>query len=128
MAGRDRRFEVAIRRGHDAHVDFERQRAADALELFLLERAEDLRLQRQREVADFIEKQSASVRELELSGLSRRCAGERALLVAEQLGFEQGLGDRRAVDRDKRTVRARAERVQRAREQLLAGAALAFEQ
>ena len=44
MAGRDRRFEVAIRRGHDAHVDFERQRAADALELFLLERAEDLRL------------------------------------------------------------------------------------
>ncbi len=38
------------------------------------------------------------------------------------------LRNRRAVDRDKRTVGARAERVQRAGEELLAGAALAFEQ
>ena len=63
-----------------------------------------------------------------LPGLRCDGAGERALLVAEQLGLEQVLGDRRAVDRDERPVGARAERVQRAREQLLAGAALAFEQ
>ena len=63
-----------------------------------------------------------------LPGLRADGAGERALLVAEELGLEQVLGNRRAVDRDKRAVGARAERVQRAREQLLAGAALAFEQ
>ena len=63
-----------------------------------------------------------------LPGLRCGRAGERALLVAEQLGLEQVLRDRRAVDRDKRAVGARTERVERAREQLLAGAALAFEQ
>ena len=63
-----------------------------------------------------------------LPGLRCGGAGERALLVAEQLGLEQRLRNRRAVDRDERAVGARAERVQRPREQLLAGAALAFEQ
>ena len=68
------------------------------------------------------------MRQLEAPRLARHRAGKRALLVAEQLGFEQRVGNRRAVDRDKRPVGARAERVQAAREQLLAGAALAFEQ
>ena len=57
-----------------------------------------------------------------------RRAGERALLVAEQLGLEDRLGDRGAVDRDERALRARAVVVERAREQLLAGAALAEQQ
>ena len=82
----------------------------------------------ERQVADFVEKQRAAMRQLELAGLARRRAGERALFVAEQLRLEQVLGDRRAVDRDKRSVGARAQRVQRSRKQLLAGAALAFEQ
>ena len=55
-------------------------------------------------------------------------AGERAALVAEQLGLEQVLGNRRAVDRHERPVGAGAGVVQRPRAQLLAGAALAFEQ
>ena len=52
-------------------------------------------------------------------------AGERAALVAEQLGLEQVLRDRRGVDRDERPGRARAVPVQRARDELLAGARLA---
>ena len=55
-------------------------------------------------------------------------AGERAALVAEQLGFEQVLRDRRGVDRDERPRRARAVPVQRARDQLLAGARFAGDQ
>ena len=128
LARRDRGLQVAVRRRDDAHVDVQRHRAADALEPLLLERAQDLRLQRQRQLADLVEEQRAAVRELELARLARRRAGERALLVAEQLRLEQRLGNRRAVDRDERAVGARAQRVQRAREQLLAGAALAFEQ
>src|SRR5437899_13108375 len=68
------------------------------------------------------------MRELELARLALRRAGERAFLVAEELRFEQRLGNRSAVDRDKRSIGARAQRVQRAREELLPGAALALEQ
>ena len=94
----------------------------------LLERAQNLRLQRQRQVADLVEKQRAAVRQLELAGLARHRAGEGALLVAEELGLEQVVGNRRAVDRHERAVGPRAQRVQRPREQLLARAALPFEQ
>ena len=48
--------------------------------------------------------------------------------VAEQLALEQRLGQRRAVDRDERPARAPPLLVQRARDQLLAGAALARDQ
>ena len=53
---------------------------------------------------------------------------ERAARVAEQLRFEQRLGDRAAVDGDERLVAPRARAVDRAREQLLAGAGLAVDQ
>ena len=52
-------------------------------------------------------------------------AGERAAHVPEQLRLEQRFGDRAAVDGDERPRRAPAVRVDRARDQLLAGAALA---
>ena len=55
-------------------------------------------------------------------------AGEGAALDAEELRLEQSLGDRRAVDRDERPRAARRELVQRARRELLAGAALAGEE
>ena len=48
--------------------------------------------------------------------------------MTEQLRFKQPVRDGRAVDGDKGSVGPRAERVQRAREQLFAGAALPFEQ
>ena len=82
-------LEVAVGRGDDADVDVQRLGAADPLETPLLERAQDLRLQRQRQLADLVEEQRAAMRQLEPAGLARRRAGERALLVAEQLGLEQ---------------------------------------
>ena len=60
--------------------------------------------------------------------LARVRAGERAALVAEQLGLEQRFGNRGAVDRDERLVGAGAGVVNAAREQLLARARLADEQ
>ena len=53
-------------------------------------------------------------------------AGERALLVAEQLGLDQLARDRRAVDPHERTSRPFREVVQATRHQLLAGARLAL--
>ena len=55
-----------------------------------------------RHVADLVEEQRAALRGLEQAAAVGDRAGERALLVAEQLGLEQALGDRAAVDRHER--------------------------
>src|SRR5439155_5532883 len=102
--------------------------AADALELLFLERPQDLRLQRERQLADLVEKQRPPMRQLELAGLSRRGAGKGALLVSEEFRLQQRFRNRGAVNRHKGSVGAWAERVQRPREELLAGAAFALEQ
>ena len=54
--------------------------------------------------------------------------GEGALHMAEQLAFEQILGDRAEIDRDQHLVGAARAAVQLARDQLLAGAVLAEDQ
>jgi hypothetical protein len=68
------------------------------------------------------------VRRLDLADRLLDRAGERALLVAEELALEQVLRDRGAVDRDEALAAARRLRVQVARQDLLAGARLAEEQ
>ena len=66
--------------------------------------------------------------QLEAAGPAFHGAGERALLVTEQLAFEQRFGNRGAVDRDVGRVAARAQPVDRLRDQLLARAGLAADQ
>src|SRR6185436_18986181 len=53
---------------------------------------------------------------------------ERAAHVAEELALEESLGDRGAAHRDERPRAARALPVQRARDELLPGAALAADE
>ena len=79
----------------------------------------------ERQLADLVEEERAALRRLEGALPGRDGAGERAPLVAEELALDQALGQRRAVDGDERRRRVRAEPVQVARDQLLAGAALA---
>ncbi len=59
---------------------------------------------------------------------ARDGAGERALLVAEQLALDQLARERRAIHRDERLARARTSKMNRARDQLLAGARFAANQ
>src|SRR4051794_9486186 len=87
------------RRDH-ADVDLDRVRVADALELPLLEHAQQLRLERRAHGPDFVEEQGALVRLLEAALPCRDRTGERAAYVAEQLGFEQRLGNGAAIDCD----------------------------
>ena len=68
------------------------------------------------------------MRQLEHAGAAIVRAGERALLVTEDLALEQRLGNRGAVDRHERKRRAGAELVNGLRDQLLAGARLAPDQ
>src|SRR5205085_3100424 len=106
MARRRVGGEVAVGGGDDADVDLDLARAADALELLLLQHAQQLRLEVEPHLADLVEEQRAAMRPLErpLDALDR--AGERALLVAEQRALDQPLGERGAIQLDERLVAA----------------------
>src|SRR5258706_15449121 len=120
--------ELAVRGGNDAHVEGNRARRADGAHLARLDHAQQLHLQRQRHVADLVEEERALVRRDEQAALVGDGAGERSLHVAEELAFQQRLGNRAAVDRDEGLVGARARAVDRAREELLAAAAFALDE
>ena len=84
--------------------DRDRVGAADGADLLLLQHAQELHLQAHRHVADLVEQQRAAVRRLEQALVGAMRARERAFLVTEELGLEQVLGHRAAVDRDERAA------------------------
>ncbi|EWS52847.1 hypothetical protein X551_04363 [Methylibium sp. T29] len=127
-AGLDLLAQVQVAGRHHAHVDLARLRAAHALDLALLQRAQQLALRGPGQDADLVEEQRAAVGALEAAGPVAHGAGVGALLHPEQLGLHQLFGDGRAVDGDEGPGRARADAVQAARQHLLAHAALALEQ
>src|SRR5439155_7459059 len=112
-------FQVLVGRGDHPHVDLDRDVAADALELLLLERAEKLRLRLERHVADLVEEERAAVGGLELPLAPRDGAREGAALVPEELALDQLLAERGAVHLDERLRAAGAAVVERVRDQLL---------
>src|SRR5690606_32920010 len=121
--------EVDVGGGDQADIDGPVATAgAQALDLALLEHAQELDLHVARDLADLVEEQGAAVSGLEAALARAGGAGEGALLVAEELAFEDGLGDGGAVDGDEGAVCARAIFVEGAGEELLAGAALAEEE
>jgi hypothetical protein len=89
---RDHFGQVAIGGGDEAHVDGDGPRSAQALDLALLQSAQQLGLQVERQLAHLVEKERALVGQLQTADLARNGAGERALLVAEELAFEQPAG------------------------------------
>ena len=125
-SGGDFRGEIAVRRGDDADVRFERLRAADALELARLQHAQELHLHFRRDFADFVEEERATFREFEPALALRNGVRERAFFVAEQFAFEKGGGERRAVHRHERAGRPRGQLVDRVGDEFLARAARAF--
>src|SRR5688572_2904637 len=122
------RLKVAIGRGDDSHVDGLRRVRSHAPYLAFLQGAQQLHLQRRRQLADLIEKERALVRVLEEPGLVARRASERTLLVAEQLALQQRFRNRPAVHRDERGVRPRALAMNETRHQLLPRSTFAGEQ
>src|SRR5262249_4044848 len=77
--------------------------ATDPLQRTLLQESEQLDLEGGAHLADFVEEERAAIGELELPLALGVSAGVGALLVPEELRFQQGLGNRAAVDRDERT-------------------------
>jgi hypothetical protein len=85
-------LQVAVGRGDDAHVHRHRPVAAERPELALLQHAQQLDLEGRAGFADFVEEQRAAIGLLEQADAVVDRAGEGAALVAEQLGFEQRVG------------------------------------
>jgi hypothetical protein len=92
------------------------------------ENAQQPRLQVGRHIADLIEEQSPALSLLEASTPHVLSAGKRPPLMAEQLGLQQLLRDRRGIDGDEWLGRARTVPMQGTRDQLLAGPGLAVDQ
>jgi hypothetical protein len=98
--------QIVVRRGDDAHVERDGPRRAHRSHLALGEHAQELRLQREREVSHLVEQQRAALRLHEQPSLVRTRIGERALDVTEQLALEQRVRHRGHVDRHEGLGRA----------------------
>src|SRR5262249_31098125 len=115
--------EALVRRGEDAHVHGDARAAAHALDLALLKDAQELRLDREGRVRDLVQEDGPRARELEASRARVDSRGD-AFLDAEELALEEPLGHRGAVQGEERSVPPGRARVEQARGELLAGAAL----
>ena len=86
---------VAVGGRDQAEIDLQRFLRSDRIDLAVLQRAQQLHLRVERQLADLVEEQRAAVRFLELADALVDGAGERALLVPEQDALDQVLGDAR---------------------------------
>src|SRR6266403_666319 len=121
-------LERAVGGRDDARAHAARAVGAHRLHLLVLEDAEQLRLHGRRRLADLVEEDGPLARLLEEPAAVTLGAGEGPAHVAEELALEERLGESGAVLHQERRLRARAAAVDGARQELLAGAGLAFEQ
>jgi hypothetical protein len=124
----DPRLDVLVGGGDHPQVDGHGAVAAEDVDDVLLQHAQQLGLERERELDDLVEEEGAAGGLTEAAGAVAQGAGEGAAHVAEQLRLEQLARDGRAIDGDEGAVGAAAAGVDPSRDQLLAGAALAGDQ
>ena len=120
--------EVLVGRGHHADVDRLGLGLAHLRHRMVLQRAQQLHLQRCGHLADLVEKERSASRCLEAAGPGGDCAGEGAPGVAEQLALEEILGDGAAVDGHEGPRLARAPVMDLAGDQFLSRTGLARHQ
>ena len=124
----DGRLQVLARRRQQPDIHRLAARAAKPPDGTFLERLQQLRLQRVRHQADLVEKDRAAMRHLQEPGLGLPRVGERPTFEAEELGFEQGVGNGGAVDVDERRGCPRPGPVNDLRDQSLPRARLALDE
>ena len=98
-AGGHRRPRLLVARRHHPDVEGVFGGAGQPAHLAVLQHPQQLRLQLGRHLGDLVEQQGAAVGQLEAAAAQPGGAGERPLLVAEQLALHQLAGDGGGVDR-----------------------------
>ena len=114
-ARRHAALEVLVGGADEADVHPEGAGVADPPNLAVLEGAQQLRLERERQLGDLVEEERAAMRRLEQPLLLGGRAGEGAADVAEQLRLEEARRERRARSPPRRTSRGAARRAWSAR-------------
>src|SRR5262249_36203744 len=109
----------------NADIGLDEIRAADSTKALLLQDAQELGLGRFLHLRDFVEEERSPVGHLEAADLARDRAGEGAALVAEEIRLDQIAQEGGGVERHEGDPAARGQLVDRARDELLARAALA---
>src|SRR4029450_10498183 len=104
--------EVLVRRREQPDVNANRPGAAETFELLLLQYAKQLGLQLQRDVADLVQEDRPPVPHLEAPDALGDRAGEGALLVSEELAFQQAGRNRGAIQLDERAAATAAQGVE----------------
>ena len=117
-------FQRAIAGGDDAHVHAEFALGTHRADRAFLQHAQELGLQRQRHLADLVEKERTAVGLLEQPLVRAIGAGEGTGDMAEELAFQELGRQPGAVDGQERAAGALALGVHRPGHQFLAGAAL----
>src|ERR1017187_1690002 len=116
----DHEGEVAVGGGHQPGVGADGAGTAEALKFALLEDAQQLGLQLERDLSHFVEEHGAAMRQLKAADALGDGAGEGAFFVAKHLAFQQAGGNGRAVELDEGALAPRAEVVDGAGQQFLA--------
>jgi hypothetical protein len=120
----DGMLQVRVRGGDNSHVALDFLPAANAHEGLVLEKSEDFHLNRERQISNLVQEQSAFFRIFNKTFALHVSAGERSLFMAEKLALEQIFGNRAAVDGDERPIFPQAAPVNSFRDHLLSGSAL----
>src|SRR5512146_204497 len=100
----DRQGEVDIGCNDDARIDLNGPRAADPVDRVLLQKAQQMALKLERQIADIVKEDRAAVGGFEPADAALRCAGEGALLVTEKLARDEGRRQGSAIDRNEGSV------------------------
>src|SRR5438067_9408073 len=113
-----------VGRTNDTRVCLQHPLGAQSFKFAVLENAQNLYLCERTHFRNFIEKDSASVCQLELAFQRLLSAGKRASFMTEKLALEQGIAHGRGVEGNERTLGACGRIVNRVREQSLSGTGL----
>jgi len=105
----DHFFQITVGCDHQADIHTLSSRASQALKLLLLQHAQQLGLQLQRDVTHLVQEQRAAVRQLKAADAPLDGTGERPSLVAEKFTFQEAGWDCRAVHLDQGVLTAGAQ-------------------
>jgi hypothetical protein len=121
-------LEVPVRSCDEAYVYAMGPTTSKPFEFLFLQNAEELRLQGEWHVADFIKKESPFVSQFEAANSLCDCAGESTAFMTKELTFEQVEGNRRTVQLDQRLAATGTRIVNRVSDEFLASAGFSLDQ
>ena len=113
-------------RGDQSNIDAMCAATSQPFEFLFLQNPQKLRLQCERYVTKFIEKECSLVGQFEAANLLRDRAGKSTAFVTEEFAFEQIERNGSAVELDEGLAAARTGIVNRVRNELFAGSGLSL--